>query len=128
MSLLATSQALVDAHVDFAWVVIVGNGLTGAWALAAHRFERLRHRSLWWAVWAAHASVFVQVVLGVLVVQGRDTEPYQFHMFYGFVAAFSVAIIFSYRSQLAANRYLLYGGGNLFLMGLGLRALEVGLR
>ncbi len=128
MSLVAASQALVDTHVGFAWVVIVANGVTGAWALAAHRYPALRHRSLWWAVWAAHASVFVQVVLGVLVIQGRETEPYQFHMFYGFVAAFSVAIIFSYRGQLAHKRYLLYGGGNLFLMGLGLRALEVGLR
>ncbi len=124
--MLAASAALARFHVDFAWVVIVGNGLTGAWALAADRFVVLRHRALWWAIWLAWTTVFVQVAMGVALVQGRPTEPYRFHMFYGFVAAFTVAIIFSYRSQLAAHRYRLYGFGGLFLMGLGLRALAVG--
>ena len=126
MSVLAASAALARIHVDFAWVVIVANGVTGAWALAADRFAAVRHRALWWSVWGAEGTVFVQVAMGVALVQGRPTEPYQFHMFYGFVAAFSVAIIFSYRSQLAAHRYRLYGFGGLFLMGLGLRALAVG--
>ena len=38
-------------------------------------------------------------------------------------AAFSVAIVYSYRAQLRAQRYLLYGFGGLFLMGLGIRAM-----
>jgi hypothetical protein len=37
-----------------------------------------------------------------------------------------VAIIYSYRHQLEKYRYLLYGGGGLFLMGLGIRAMLVG--
>ena len=40
----------------------------------------------------------------------------------------SVAIIYSYRLQIAQYRYLLYGGGGLFLMGLGIRAMPVGAR
>ena len=72
------------------------------------------------------AVLFVQVVLGVAALQGRDTAPYKFHMFYGFIAAFTVAIVYSYRAQLKAHQYLLYGFGGLFLMGLGLRALQVG--
>jgi hypothetical protein len=47
-------------------------------------------------------------------------------MFYGFVAIFTVAIIYSYRQQMQHRLYLLYGLGGLFLMGLGIRALLVG--
>ncbi len=47
-------------------------------------------------------------------------------MFYGFIAAASVGIIYSYRQQLEPHRHLLYGGGGLFLMGLGIRAMVLG--
>ena len=113
---------LRQAHVTWAWVVIVSNALVGAWALAAHRWERFRTPALWRCTVAAELTVFVQVVLGVILVQGRDTKTYQFHMFYGFVAAFTVAIIYSYRAQLRPWLYQLYGFGGLFLAGLGLRA------
>ena len=123
---LGASETLARVHVDWAWVVIVTNGVVGAWALAAHRWEVLRHPALWWCTAAAEVAIFVQVALGVALVQGRETDPYKFHMFYGFIAAFTVAIIYSYRAQLKPHLYLLYGFGGLFLMGLGLRALEVG--
>ncbi|MCU1496508.1 MAG: hypothetical protein JWM47_461 [Acidimicrobiales bacterium] len=126
MNLLGVSQALRSFHLQWAWVVIVGNGLAGLWALAAHRYPQARHRILWWLTGAAEVAVFVQVVVGVVLIQDRDKEPFQFHMLYGFSAAFAVAILYSYRNQLKTHLYLLYGGGGLFLMGLGLRALEVG--
>lgn len=122
--MLAAAPAFVhELHHGFAWFVVVGNGLTGTWALAADRWKVLRRRELWWAVWVAQISVFVQVILGVIVVQGFKSDHLRMHMFYGFVAAFSVAIIYSYRSQLAHQRYRFYGAGGLFLMGLGIRAM-----
>lgn len=126
MNLLAASEAVRTLHLDWAWVVIVANGLAGGWALAAHRFPSLRVRQLWWFTAAAQLTVFVQVILGVILIQGQDTERYQFHMLYGFTAAFSVGIIYSYRTQLKPHLYLLYGGGGLFVMGLAIRALEIG--
>lgn len=125
MTLLALSPFLRDLHDHGSWVVVVGNGLVGAWALAAHRFEAARHRSLWWATAVAQGAVFVQVALGVALLDGRPVEEVQFHLFYGFIAAFTVGIIFSYRAQLAAQRYLLYGFGGLFLMGLGIRNMVI---
>lgn len=122
----AASQALADAHIGWAWVVIVANGLAGAWALAADRWRQLRVPALWWFTGFAEVAVFVQVVMGVILIQGRDSQPYQFHMLYGFTAAFTVGIVYSYRAQLKPHLYKLYGFGGLFLMGLGLRALEVG--
>ena len=81
---------------------------------------------MWWATAAAELAIVVQAILGVLLVTTEDREAPQFHMFYGFVALASVGIIYSYRQQLAAHRYLLYGLGGLFLMGLGIRAMVIG--
>jgi hypothetical protein len=70
-------------------------------------------------------AIFVQVALGVGLVAGEGIEAPQFHMFYGFVALITVGLIYSYRAQLARHRYLLYGFGGLFLMGLAIRAMLV---
>jgi hypothetical protein len=117
---------LRDAHVALAWVVVVGNALAGVWALGAHRWPSLRHPSLWWFTAGAQIAIAVEVVLGVVLIAQEDREAPQFHAFYGFVALASVGIIYSYRHQLAGRRYLLYGLGGLFLMGLGIRAMVIG--
>ena len=117
---------MLDVHEAFAWVVVVSNALVGAWALAAHWLEPLRVRALWWCTIAAEVSIFVQVALGVAAQSAEDIEAPQMHTFYGFVAIIAVGLIYSYRQQVAAYRYLLYGGGGLFLMGLGIRAMLVG--
>ena len=106
--------------------MIVGNGLAGVWALAAHKFLVLRSRALWWFTGVAQFAVFVQVILGVIMVNRNKLEFPQFHAFYGFVAIIAIAIIYSYRAQLKGRVYLLYGFGGLFLMGLGIRAMLVG--
>ncbi len=119
---------LLDLHVAWAWMVILGNGLAGLWSLAAHWLPSLRTRALWWFTVLVEVAIFVQVGLGVALVAGEGREAAQFHMFYGFVAIITVGIIYSYRQQLQRRRYLLYGFGGLFLMGLGIRALLVGAR
>lgn len=121
-----TVASLRGVHENFAWFVVVGNGLAGLWALAAHFRESLRIRALWWFTLAAELTVFVQVSLGVGMVAGEDIEAPQFHMFYGFLAIIAIGIIYSYRHQLSETRYLLYGGGGLFIMGLGIRAMLLG--
>ena len=123
MLVLATSQILIDIHGVWAWVVIVANAVAGGWALLAHRDERFRVPSLWRFTAAAEIAIFIQVVLGVILIQGRKKDDFSFHMLYGFSAAFAVAIIYSYRNQLGDKKYLLYGFGGLFIMGLGLRAI-----
>ena len=120
--LLAT---LRDIHEGLAWVMVVGNGLAGAWALAAHRADALRGRALWWFTALVQVVIAVQVTLGVGLVAGQDIEPPQFHLFYGFVALITVGIVYSYRQSLRPHRHLLYGFAGLFLMGLGSRAMIV---
>jgi predicted anti-sigma-YlaC factor YlaD len=120
--------SLLAIHEGWAWVVIIGNGMAGLWALGAMRWPSLRTRALWWFTAFVELAVFVQVGLGVGMVAGQHKVAPQFHMFYGFVAIIAVGIIYSYRQQLRHRLYLLYGLGGLFVMGLGIRALLVGQR
>lgn len=117
---------LLDLHEQWAWFVVLANGIAGLWALGAHAWAALRRRALWWFTAVAEVAVFAQVIMGVGLVAGEGLEAPEFHMFYGFVAIIAVGIIYSYRTQLEPHRYLLYGGGGLFLMGLGIRAMLVG--
>ncbi len=121
-----TALMLLDAHTSWAWVQIIANGFAGLWALAAHKVPQVRTRALWWFTGLAQMTVFVQVILGVALVNKEKLEFPAFHAFYGFVAIMAVAIIYSYRFQLKSKVYLLYGFGGLFLMGLGIRAMLVG--
>ena len=94
------AQTLNDLHNNWAWVVIIGNALAGIWALAAHKLVSLRTRALWWYTALAQITMFVQVILGVIMVN-RDKAVYPaFHAFYGFVGIIAIAIIYSYRAQL----------------------------
>lgn len=115
--------ALLDFHHVWGFVVIIGNGLAGLWALAAHRLPQLRTRALWWFTVGVEAAVFVQVATGLGMVAGQGARPPTFHPFYGFLAIVVVGFLYAYRRQLARRVYVLYGFGGLFLMGVGIRAL-----
>ena len=117
---------LIDIHQNWAWFVVISNALAGLWALAAHKWTTLRSRALWWFTGFAQFSIFIQVTLGVALVNKHKLEFPAFHAFYGFVAIMAVAIIYSYRAQLKGRLYLLYGFGGLFLMGLAIRAMLKG--
>ena len=121
-----STDTLLDAHRTWSWVMVGTNAAAGCWALGAHWLERLRGRALWVFTAVAQATILVQVVLGVLLAQ--DREAAEFHEFYGFVAIIAAALIYSYRTYTPAVKqyqFLLYGLGGLFLMGLGLRAIQL---
>jgi hypothetical protein len=121
----APLASLLDIHRSWAWVVIIGNGLAGVWALGAHWSPALRTRALWWFTVFAEVSIAVQVSLGVGLVAGQHRTVPQFHLLYGFVAFITVGLLYAYRQQLMHRIYLLYGFGGLFIMGLGIRAVLV---
>ncbi len=113
----------------WAWFVVIGNALAAAWALGAHWLPALRRRALWWFTIVVQVSMFVQVGLGVAVVNAESLDPPEFHMLYGFFALMVIGILYSYRTTspwVRARVYLVYGFGGLFLMGLGIRAMLIG--
>jgi hypothetical protein len=116
------ASALLEFHHSWAWFIIVTNALAGIWALVAHWWWPARRRELWWLTAVAEIAIVLQVSVGVWLLTRENLDAPQFHEFYGFVGFASVAIIYAYRQQLESYRYLLYGFGSLFLMGIGLRA------
>jgi len=118
-------MSLHDLHVALGWVIVVGNAAAGGWALAAHWLTGLRVRALWLFTATAQVLIAVQVIIGVINMQLNDLEVDGVHLFYGFIAVFTVGIIYSYRQQLEQRIYLLYGFGGLFLMGLALRSMFI---
>ncbi len=114
---------IAGAHTALAWVVVLANGLAGVWSLTAHYVESVRHRALWVFITFAQVLLFIEVAIGVVRLQQLDGEPPEFHTFYGFLTLIAVAILYGYRLQLDHVRYLLYGGGSLFIMGLAIRAM-----
>ena len=112
-----------DFHESWAWVVVVSNAVAGVWSLAANWVPAVRGKALWWYIGAAQMSVVVQAFLGAILVGKYKVPLPQFHAFYGFFAIITIAIIYSYRFQMKHRLYLLYGGGSLFVMGLGIRAM-----
>lgn len=118
-------MSLRAAHEILGWLLVVGNGIAGVWALIAHRFPVARGRALWIFTGIAQTLIALQVIVGVIDMQRRDLEIDGVHLFYGFVALFTVGIIYSYRHQLVTWQYLLYGFGGLFLMGLALRSMFI---
>ncbi len=103
-------------------VVVFAGFVAGSWALAAHRIESLRSDALWFAQHIFHALIALQVALGAILVGFSNVEADGNHMFYGFLTFVGIGIIIGYR-HLSAYRYLLYGVGGLFVMGLAIRAM-----
>ena len=113
---------MATLHLVLAWVVAATTAITGGWATGAHWRPRLRTPLLVPAVYGSWVLTVAQVTIGVVVLQsGREAD--QLHYFYGFLAMASIAIVYSYRQQLEQWDHLLLGGGNLFIMGLALRAI-----
>jgi hypothetical protein len=103
--------------------MVVSNAVAGPWALGAHHWPALRMRALWAVTAVAQVSVAIQALLGVLALQIDGREVDSLHIVYGFVSLASIGILYSYRQQLVQWQYLLYGGGGLFLMGMGIRGM-----
>lgn len=112
-----------NIHANWAWVVVFANAIVGSWALLAHWRPAWRSARLWWFTIAAQSTILVQVVLGAWLVGVDEIEAPGLHNFYGFVALFTVGMIYAYRTQVTEWQYLLYGLGGLFLMGLAIRAM-----
>lgn len=120
------AQQLHDVYTVGLWVQVALGALAGAWALGAHRWERLRGRALWVFTTVTYLVVVANVVMASVLLARFDWEFPELHMLYEFSGIVAIGIIYSYGVQLKSRRYLIYGGGGLFLMGLALRSIFMG--
>ena len=109
-------------HEILAWAVIFVGFAVGVWATAAHWVDGARTSALWPAHHVFHFLVAAQVGCGAVLVGFTDVNADNEHMFYGFLCFVGIGIIVGYR-HLSEYKYLLYGIGALFVMGLAIRAL-----
>jgi len=84
---------LLELHRNWAWFVIIGNGLAGLWSLASAQVQRVANASPVVVHRIVEVAIFVQVAMGVALVNKYKLQFPKFHAFYGFVAIIAVAII-----------------------------------
>lgn len=115
--------AVLRWHRALAWGLVIANAVSGVWALWAHFEPRLRRRLLWGVIVVAQLFAFAQALTGTILISRYELEPARLHALYGFSAVIAVGIIYSYRTSsfMRGKEHMLYGGGCLFIMGLGLR-------
>lgn len=116
-------QSLYDVYRTGLWVQVGVNAMAGGWALAAHRWPALRMKGLWIFTVIAQLVVTANVVMASVLLARYDWEFPELHMLYEFSGLVAIGIVYSYAQQMKARRFLIYGGGGLFLMGLALRSL-----
>jgi hypothetical protein len=114
---------LLAVHSVLGWALVVANAAAGVWALGAQWLQGLRIRSLWWFIAFAQSLLFAQAIVGVVLYAAIDGPAPRIHMFYGFLTLVAVAILYGYRVPMGQRRYVLYGLGSLFIMGLGLQSM-----
>lgn len=116
-------QSLHDLYRTGLWVQVGLNAAAGLWALAAHRWPSVRSRALWVFTVVAELVVTANVVMASVLLAQYDWEFPELHMLYEFSGLVAIGIVYSYAQQMKPRRFLIYGGGGLFLMGLALRSL-----
>jgi len=116
---------MLSWHRALAWCLIGANAVAGLWALGAQYRPGLRSRALWGTVIVAQLLAFALAISGTILISRDNLEPGRLHALYGFSAIIAVGILYSYRTSpfVRDKQYLLYAGGCLFIMGLGLREL-----
>lgn len=117
------AQQLHDLYRTGLWIQVGVCATAGVWAGAAHLVTSLRVRAMWVFTVVAYLVVTADVVMASILVARYDWEFPELHMLYEFSGIVAIGIIYSYGQQMKSRRYLIYGGGGLFLMGLALRSL-----
>lgn len=109
-------------HANWFYLAVLSNGAVGLWGLGLALLKRPVTRPFRILVGAAIVAMLVQVGLGFGAYAEGFRPANDFHLFYGFVILFTLAMAYVYRAQLAKRPALAYGLLLLFVMGLGLRA------
>tara|TARA_Y100001936_G_scaffold70691_1_gene69800 strand:- start:187 stop:582 length:396 start_codon:yes stop_codon:yes gene_type:complete len=117
---------LRDLHTTVAFLLIFTNAIAGVWGILLDRESIKSIRFFWTAIVGAQIVVFAQAIVGVALQSAENIEPDDFHYLYGFSMIIAIALLYGYRNTIGNKKFLLYGLGSLFIMGLGIRAMFLG--
>jgi len=109
-------------HQNWFFVATAATAIAGLWGVGLAMAKRPPPVIYGKVVGASIVVMLIQVGAGVWLWQTGLRPGDGFHVFYGVVIAFTLAIAYVYRAQLARKPALSYGLLMLFVMGLGLRA------
>ena len=119
-------MSLRDLHTTVALLLIFMNAIAGVWGILLDRKSLKSTRFFWAAIVAAQIIVFAQAIVGVALQSEEKIEPDDFHYLYGFSMIIAITLLYGYRNTIGNKKFLLYGLGSLFIMGLGIRAMFLG--
>jgi len=117
---------LRDLHTTVAFLLIFMNAIAGVWGILLDRKSIKSTRLFWVTIVATQIVVFVQATVGVALQSDENLEPDDFHYLYGFSMIIAIALLYGYRNTIGNKKFLLYGLGSFFIMGLGIRAMFLG--
>ncbi len=120
------ASTIRDLHETFAFILIFSNAAVGVWGILLDRDLLKSSKLFWGSVIAAQSLIFVQAFLGVVLQTSENLAPRDFHYLYGFSMIIAVALLYGYRAPRGKHKFLMYGVGSFFIMGLGIRALFLG--
>lgn len=118
--------ALRDAHTILAFVLIFSNAGVGIWGVLLDKQTLRNPKPFWICTVIAQSLIFAQAILGVSLQAADDLEPRDFHYLYGFSMIIAIALLYGYKNSIGKHRFIMYGLGSFFIMGLGIRALFLG--
>ncbi|MGH8992976.1 MAG: hypothetical protein ACRDZ7_15825 [Acidimicrobiia bacterium] len=106
-------------------MAIAVNAVVGVAGLVVWQRPALRGRWLGPLVALAHGALIVQVTTGAILEGSPRFAVGRIHIFYGFVAFVTVGIVAASRDHMRGRQEMFLGLAGLFLMGVGLRAVQV---
>lgn len=119
-------SAILGLHLTLARAIIMLAAICAAWALVNYlRGAREITSNLYSALVATEVAVIAQALLGVTMsIAGLAPRDWK-HFLYGFLAVLVLPAIYSWtQGNRRASLYM--GGIALFLVGLGIRAMQTG--
>ena len=119
-------MGLRDLHTTIAFILNISNATTGIWGVLIDKEVIKTPRFFWVVIAVAQTIVFAQASIGVGLQAKEGIEPNDFHYLYGFSMIIAIALLYGYRNTIGKKKYLLYGLGSFFIMGLGIRAMFLG--
>ena len=116
-------MGLRDLHIQ-SLLLIFMNAIAGVWNLLDR--ESIKSTRFSDSYSGCSNYCLCTTIVGVALQSKEDIEPDDFHYLYGFSMIIAIAILYGYRNTIGNKKFLLYGLGSLFIMGLGIRAMFLG--